>query len=230
MFKNYTGLKLRIWILCLIRNCESPSCSKKSTENDEKINPAFKGICAVDRCELSIEIFSSKISQLMIRECLVDVDLVVFLGVFCKATGEVANHGHFLTGRRAGAPRTFISSWCAKVKWLVLMMFYWINFCASTRNEILAVIFDDSVYLHGVVETNEAPELSFDLFRILFRAIIISTMRNYLSKNSHTHPMKTDQTKIHARHFMWCRCMLWCSVVFNFYLMTVFFFREVFPH
>ena len=69
-------------------------------------------------------------------------------------------------------------------------------------HEVFAVIYDDSVYLHGVVESNEAPELSFDLFRILFRAIIISTMRNYLSKNSHTHPMKTDQTKIHARHFM----------------------------
>ena len=68
--------------------------------------------------------------------------------------------------------------------------------------EVFAVIFDDSVYLRGVVETNEAPELSFDLFRILFRAIIISTVRNYLSKNSHTHPMKTDQTKIHARHFI----------------------------
>ena len=164
----------------------------------------------------------------MIRECLVDVGLVAFLGVFCKATGEVANHGHFLTGRRAGAPRTCIVGWCAKVKWLGLVMLYWINFCASTRNEILAVIFDDSVYLHGVVETNEAPELSFDLFRILFRAIIISTIRNYLSKNSPTHPIKIDQTRIHAMHFMWCRCMLWCSVVFSFYLMTVFFFREFF--
>ena len=76
------------------------------------------------------------------------------------------------------------------------------NVCPSGSYEVFAVIFDESVYLHGVVETNEAPELSFDLFRILFRAIIISTMRNYLSKNSHTHPMKTDQTKIHARHFM----------------------------
>ena len=69
-------------------------------------------------------------------------------------------------------------------------------------HEVFAVIFDNFVCLHGVVESNEAPELSFDLFRILFRAIIISTMRNYLSKNSHTHPMKIDQTKIHARHFM----------------------------
>ena len=76
------------------------------------------------------------------------------------------------------------------------------NVCPSDTNEVFAVIFDDSVYLHGVVETNEAPELSFDLFRILFRAIIISTMRNYLSKNSHTHPMKIDQTRIHAMHFM----------------------------
>jgi len=40
----------------------------------------------------------------MIRECVVDVDLVAFLGVFCKAAVEVANHGHFLTGRRTGAP------------------------------------------------------------------------------------------------------------------------------
>ena len=56
------------------------------------------------RCGLSIEIFSSKISQHMIRECFVDVDLVAFLGVFCKAAVEVANHGHFLTGRRTGAP------------------------------------------------------------------------------------------------------------------------------
>ena len=204
--------------------------TNKDVENDKKKLAEDGGFGRWHRCRLCIGYFKPKISQHMIRECFVDVDLVAFLGVFCKATGEVATHGHFLTGRRAGAPRTFISSWCAKVKWLGLVMLYWINFCASTRNEILAVIFDDSVYLHGVVETNEAPELSFDLFRILFRAIIISTMRNYLSKNSHTHPMKTDQTKIHARHFMWCRCMLWCSVVFSFYLMTVFFFREVFPH
>ena len=102
------------------------------------------------------------------------------------------------------------------------------NVCLSDSYEVFAVIFDDSVYLHGFLETNEAPELSFDLFRILFRAIIISTMRNYLSKNSHTHPMKIDQTKNHARHFMWCRCMLWCSVVFSFYLMSVFFFRGFF--
>ena len=66
---------------------------------NEKINPAFKGTCAVDRCGLSIEIFSSKISQHMIRECLVDVGLVAFLGVFCKATEEVANHGHFFVNR-----------------------------------------------------------------------------------------------------------------------------------
>ena len=70
----------------------------------------------------------------MIRECLLDVDLVAFLGVFCKATGEVATHGHFLTGRRAGAPRTCIVGWCAKVKWFGLMMLYWIKFCASTHN------------------------------------------------------------------------------------------------
>ena len=74
------------------------------------------------------------------------------------------------------------------------------NVCPSITNDVFAVVFDDSVYLHGVVESNEAPELSFDFRRIFFRAIIISTMQNYLSKNSHTHPMKTDQTKIHARH------------------------------
>ena len=69
-------------------------------------------------------------------------------------------------------------------------------------HEVFAVIYDDSVYLPGVVESNEAPELSFDFRRIHFRAIAISTMRNYLSKNSRTHPMKIDQTKNHARHFM----------------------------
>ena len=153
-----------------------------------------------------------------------------FHGSIFESNGEVANHGHFLMGRRTGAPRTCISSCCAKVGWLVLMMLYWIKFCTHTRNEILVVIFDDFMYLHGVVESNEAPELSFDFRRILFRAIIISTVRYYLSKNSHTHQMKTDQTKIHARHLMWFRCMLWCSVVFSFYLMTVFFFRELFSH
>ena len=34
------------------------------------------------RCGLSIEIFSSKISQRMIREYFVGVDLAAFLGVF----------------------------------------------------------------------------------------------------------------------------------------------------
>ena len=74
------------------------------TENDEKLNPAFKEIWAVDRCRLKTRYFKPKISQHMIRECVVDVDLVASLGVFCKAAVEVANHGHFLTGRRAGAP------------------------------------------------------------------------------------------------------------------------------
>ena len=69
-------------------------------------------------------------------------------------------------------------------------------------HEVFAVIFDDSVYLHGVVESNEAQELSFDFRRILFRAIIIFTMQNCLSKSSHTHQMKIDQTRIHAMHFM----------------------------
>ena len=154
------------------------------------------------RCELSIEIFSSKISQLMIRECLVDVDLVAFLGVFCKATGEVATHGHFLTGRRAGAPQTCNCTWVPKLLMIVCVVLYRFQLWYPGTIEIFAAIFDDFVYLHGVVETNEAPEISFGLFRILFRAIIISTMRNYLSKNSHTHPMKIDQTKNHARHFM----------------------------
>ena len=102
------------------------------------------------------------------------------------------------------------------------------NVCPSDSYEVFAVIFDDSVYLHGVVESNEAQELSFDFRRILFCAIIIFTMQNCLSKNSHTHQMKIDQTRIHAMHFMWCRCMLWCSVVFSFYLMTVFFFERFF--
>ena len=95
-------------------------------------------------------------------------------------------------------------------------------------HEVFAVIFDDSVYLPGVVESNEAPELSFDFHRILFRAIIISTIIYYLSKNSHTHPMKTDQTKIHARHS--CDVGACYGALFSFDLMTVFFFREVFPH
>ena len=62
---------------------------------------------------LSIEIFSSKISPHMIRECAPHMDLVVcaahidlvaFVGIFSKATGEVATHGHFLIGKRTGAP------------------------------------------------------------------------------------------------------------------------------
>ena len=38
----------------------------------------------------------------MIRECFVDVDLVTFLEVFCKATGEVANHGASLFDGKTG--------------------------------------------------------------------------------------------------------------------------------
>ena len=152
--------------------------------------------------QLCIGYFKPKISQHMIRECFVDVDLVAFLGVFFKAAVEVANHGHFLTGRRAGAPRTCNCTWVPKLLMIVCMVLYRFKLWYPGTIEVFAVIFDDSVYLHGVVETNEAPELSFDLFRILFRAIIISKIRNYLSKKSHTHPIKIDQTRIHAMHFM----------------------------
>ena len=37
-------------------------------------------------------------------------------------------------------------------------------------------------------------------------------------------------TKQNAMHFMWCRCMLWCSVVFSCYLLTGFFYREITSH
>ena len=43
-------------------------------------------------------------------------------------------------------------------------------------HEVFAVIFDDSVYLHGVEETHEAPEISFASIEILFYAIIICMM------------------------------------------------------
>ena len=113
----------------------------------------------------------------MIRECVVDVDLVVFLGVFCKATGEVATHGHFLTGRRAGAPQTCNCTWVPKLLKVIRMMLHRFQLWYPSTIEVFAVLFEDSVCLHGVVETNEAAELSFDLFRILFCAIIISTMQ-----------------------------------------------------
>ena len=48
-------------------------------------------------------------------------------------------------------------------------------------HEVFAVIFDDSVYLHGVEETHEAPEMSFASIEIPFYAIIISIMRSYSS-------------------------------------------------
>ena len=63
-------------------------------------------------------------------------------------------------------------------------------------------------------ETNEAPEISFDSRQILFDAMMISIMRSYLSKNSHTHPMKIDQTKVHAMHFMWC-CWIYGALIFS---------------
>ena len=50
------------------------------------------------------------------------------------------------------------------------------NVCPSDTNEVFAVIFDDSVYLHGVVETHEAPEISLALIEIHFHAIIICMM------------------------------------------------------
>ena len=193
-YTSDTGLNLRIWIICLIRNGLHSRIRLFLSWKCCFPQHLFVRIRRMGRCGLSIEIFSSKISQLMLWECLVDVDLVVFLGVFCKATGEVATHGHFLTGRRAGAPRTCNCTWVPKLLMIVCMYRYQLWYPGTI--EVFAVIFDDSVYLHGVVETNEAPELSFDLFRILFCAIIISTMRKYLSKNSHTHPMKIDQRNI----------------------------------
>ena len=48
----------------------------------------------------------------MIRECVVDVDLVAFLGVSSKVTGEVATHGYFLKGKRTGA-----SCACIAIRW-----------------------------------------------------------------------------------------------------------------
>ena len=77
-------------------------------------------------------------------------------------------------------------------------------------HEVFAVIFDNFVCLHGVVESNKAPELSFDFRRIHFRAITISTMRNYLSKNSHTHQMKINETKRNALHVMSVHVMVLC--------------------
>ena len=50
------------------------------------------------------------------------------------------------------------------------------NVCPSDSYEVFAVIFDDSVYLHGVEETHEAPEISFASIEILFHAIIICMM------------------------------------------------------
>ena len=110
----------------------------------------------------------------MIREYLVDVDLIVFLGIFCKATGEVATHGHFLTGRRAGAPRTCNCTWVPKLLMIICMVLYRFKLWYPGTIEVFAVIFDDSMYLHGVVESNEAPEISFASIEILFHANIIS--------------------------------------------------------
>ena len=78
--------------------------TNKDVENDKKKLAEDGGFGRWHWCRLCIGYFKPKISQHMIRECFVDVDLVAVLGVFCKATGEVANHGHFLTGRRTGAP------------------------------------------------------------------------------------------------------------------------------
>ena len=50
------------------------------------------------------------------------------------------------------------------------------NVCPSDSYEVFAAIFDDSVYLHGVEETHEAPEISFASIEILFHAIIICMM------------------------------------------------------
>lgn len=67
---------------------------------------------------------------------------------------------------------------------------------APDNYEVFVMILEDSVHFHGVVESNDAPELSFDFRRIHFRATIISTMRNYLSKNSDTHPTNMTKLKI----------------------------------
>ena len=50
------------------------------------------------------------------------------------------------------------------------------NVCPSDSYEVFAVIFDDSVYLHGVEETHEAPEISFASVEIFLHAIIICMM------------------------------------------------------
>jgi len=47
---------------------------------------------------------------------------------------------------------------------------------SSPGHEIFAVLFDDSVCLHGGKETHEAPEMSFASTEIPFHAIIISIM------------------------------------------------------
>ena len=117
----------------------------------------------------------------MIRECFVDVYLVAFLGVFCKATGEVATHGHFLTGRRAGAPCACNCTWVPKLLMIVCVVLYRFQLWYPGTIEVFAVIFDDSVCLHGVEETHEAPEMSFASIEIPFHAIIISIMRSYSS-------------------------------------------------
>ena len=46
------------------------------------------------------------------------------------------------------------------------------NVCPSITNEVFAVIFDDSVYLHSVEETHEAPGISFASVEIFLHAII----------------------------------------------------------
>ena len=68
-----------------------------------------------------------------------------------------------------------------KVLNVVYVVVYRFNRRYQVPHEVFAVTFDDSVYLHGVKETYEAPEISFASIEILFYAIIISTMRSYSS-------------------------------------------------
>ena len=72
---------------------------------------------------------------------------------------------------------------------------------------------------------NEAPEIRFAFYKMFFRAVIISMMRTYLSKNSHTHLMKIDQTKMHAMHLHAMSVHVMAYVFFSFHVMN-FFFRE----
>ena len=64
-------------------------------------------------------------------------------------------------------------------------------------------------------EMNQAPEISFDSRQILFNAMIISIVQNYLSKNSYTHQMKIDQTKVNAMHSLHVRRCMYSALIFS---------------